>query len=50
MARKKLVQPKPKTLKEAEKELKGKKTPKIGKSLGGYALRNAKGVKERRRK
>lgn len=46
MPRKPLVKPKPKTLKDAEKDLKNPKASQTAKGTGGYTLRNAKGVRE----
>ncbi len=45
--RKNLVKPKPHTLTIAEKLLHGKKSTKNSKTLAGFTVRDAKGVKEK---
>ncbi len=44
-----LVKPRSHTLRSAERELHGKRTSKTAKTPAGYVLRNAKGVKEKKR-
>ncbi len=41
-------QPKPRTLKAAEKELHGRKSSKTAKRPAGYVVNRAKGVKEKK--
>lgn len=50
MAKRKLVKPKPRTLKAAEKDLHNRHSSGSSKRTGGYVVKNAKGVKEKRKK
>lgn len=47
---KKLSKPKPRTLRAAERDLHSGKSSESSKRTGGYVVKNAKGVKEKRKR